>query len=312
MGYDVSIELADAKLREAYDAAAEKLGISHDIETYGDSEPSDWQMRELWSCGSAGGDLADYLKVGAEVIKRDEDDYCPDYRIATEELVTLGYVHDAIRHVLPTETDILDALGIVSEEDAWDYWQMLSRGIQSVTKEYVSVPLPRAVSFPALKGTVTHDDKSAPAKHGDGKAWEAYVAYLGASSRLGAAKSQGEDEDAVAKAQADLAEAEAAYDAVRPSRDSFQIAGGSATFEVRDETVTVEREQRDPAAGFAFKAKVASSIDSAVSDGRQAYSLYELIEERPGFMLYTFSRLGEIGRAAKLAGIDTLVVSPSW
>lgn len=311
MGYDVSIELADATLREAYEKAAKRLDIEHSVRTWGDREPSEWETRCLWEGGSFARDLAEYLQSRGRRIETGKDDYCQSYAISPDVLVSLGKIHGEMAVAMIGQLTILENLGLVSDEDAFDYWNALERGIESVTTEYLSVPVPRAVSLPDFHGAIVRNDRSAPASHADQKAWDAYVTYLGACRALSDAKRDG-DKESIKFLEAERDEAERAYDAVRPQQDTVTAHGGRMEIDTYDHSMSVEREVRNPMAGAAFKSSIISIIRRAVGDDYYVSDIYQILSEHPGLMPATFGRLGEIGMAAKEAGIEELIVNPSW
>jgi hypothetical protein len=313
MGYDVSIELADTKWRPIYDKAAETLRIDHEIETWGDGEPSDWQIVTLWSARSSMRDLAEFI-IGRSTGAHGEG----RHTISPDVLAMLGRVHNEL-----CKTDgfgdhmaTLDGLGLVSEDDACGYWRDLETGVTSKTRHYVSLPIVDGIDIPKLNGTIVHDDDSGPVLHGNQRLWDAYVRYVtaetGASEAARKAQSgKGTDEDAqTAREMAD--DAKAAYDAIRPVQDTLSLGATKLGVSTADRTVSVETETCDPAAGARFKAAISHAIYEATGSDYDTYELYQLLAASPGNMLRAFRRLGEIGMAATEAGISELIIDESW
>jgi len=317
MGYDVSIALRDTGQRVAYDRAAEAMGIPHAIETWGTGEPSDWQVRTLWDGGSAMRDLAEFLN-GYSVGRPDADGdaYTGSFLIAPVTLTELGEIRKGLDEAMGSKMRVIENLGLVSDEDAFEYWHDLERGTIDKARSYLSVPVVRSVSVPAMRGTITHDDETASVPQSNQSAWDAYFKHVTASRNASEAKAKvaaGEiGEEALGAIVADAQRAKEEYDAVRPEQDTVSFHVGTLDVTTYDHPISVESERLDPHAGAAFKAGVIDVIREAVDDGYAVEPLYDILADSPGIMLATFARLGEIGRAASSAHIAELVVQPSW
>lgn len=317
MGYDVSISLRNTGQRVVYDKAAEALGIPHDIETWGEREPSDWETKTLWDGGSVMHGLAEFLE-GRSVGRpdTDEDDYPRPFLVTPATLTGLGDIRKGLDEAMGDKMRVIENLGMVSDEDSFEYWHDLERGVIDKTQSYISVPVARSVSVPEVRGTITHDDETAPVPRDNQIAWDAYFKHVMASRNASDAKAK-EEAGEIGKAELDaiVAEAQEAkkeYDAVRPEQDTVTFHVGSLDITTYDHSISFESERTDPHAGAEFKAGIIDVIRGVVGDGYGVEPLYSLLSDNPGIMLATFARLGEIGRAVSAAGIPELVVQPSW
>lgn len=318
MGYDVSVELRGTDQREAYDAAAERLRIQHDIDTWGDEEPSDWQVKTLWSGGSAMRDLAEFLSRKGNKVEG-EDGYCPSYVVPTDELIALGNIHSGLTRradSIKAHMAVIESLGMVSDEDTFEYWHNLEHGVTSKTSAYVPIPVVRSIDLPDLHGSFVHDDEAAPVPHGNKKAWDAYIAHIAAERDLADAKGKFEagtlTADELKLAVKKGASARADFEAIRPHQDTFVVRGSKLNVNTCDHDISIELEHTDPIQGAQFKATVIRIICEEAKDAYDVHDLYEILSDNPGTMLMAFQRLGEIGEAAKRAHIDELVINPSW
>lgn len=308
MGYDVSIELRSTGEREAYDAAAERMHIHHDIDTWGDAEPSEWQVKTLWSGGSFVRGLAEFLSERGTRVEG-EDGYCPSYVIPPDLLIRLGDIYTGLTHGsrFAAHMTVIENLGLISDEDAFEYWHNLERGVTSKTCAYVPMPVVRNISLPDLRGSIVHDDDAAPISRDNTEAWDAYVAYVTAEREVADAP-----DEAKAQAKAHAEEAKARYEAALPRQDTVSLHGATMDVSIYEHGMSVETEHLDPLKGAQFKADVVMTLRDAMGSDYDVSDLYDVIADSPGLMLMTFQRLGEIGQAAKGAHIDELVVSPSW
>lgn len=328
MGYDVSIALRDAGERATYDDAAEKMGILHGIETYGGGEPSDWQVRELWSGCSAMKGLAEFLCRQGE---RDPDDgdgsACPDYEVEPKVLVAFGALYEALAEsdTLGGRIRTVESLGLIGDEPAAGYWHELERGVTSKTTQYGTTPIVSAVSLPELRGSLVRDDATAPIPSGYKDALDTSLEAMQAeheaseaAQRLEAALADGASEEEEIRIRREQAEAshraEEAHNrlaALKPHQDTFRIHMGEARVITYDQSTSTETEACDPHAGAAFMAGIAVAIKRTFGEEAVA-DVYEALSAEPALMLSVFRRLGEIGRAAEEAGIERLVLSQSW
>lgn len=322
MGYDASVELRDVNEREAYDRAAEIMRIPHEIETWGDGEPSEWQVKMLWSGGSLTRDLAEHLERGGKRADMKDSEYCSPTIIRPEALSVLGKIAVGLRRAFPEQMAMIDSLSLLEGEDCYELWGMLERGVVSTTRKSFSIPVPSRASIPSVRGTITRDDRSAPVPHGDSEVWDAYMRYLSASHAASEAEAglrdcdDTEDADAVAARMAELTErrdeAKREYDKVRPSQDTVSVGGTSLEVTICDHYVTVEEETCNRFVGLGFKSAVAGIIRDAIGDTYDVGTLYDILSSEPGLMLGTFSRLGDIGDVAREAGIKELILEQSW
>ena len=328
MGYDVSIGLRNAGERAAYDAAAKELGIEHSIETYGGGEPSDWQVRELWSGCSVMKGLAEFLCGRGERVLDDGDgSVCPDYEVDPKALAAFGSLYEALAesYGLGGRIRVVESLGLIGDEVAAGYWHELERGVTSKAIQYGTTPIVSAVSLPELRGSLVRDDAAAPIPSGHKDALDASLAVMRAehaaseaTQRLEAALADGipeEEEIRLRHEQVEAnhmaKEARNRLAALKPHQDTFRIHMGEARVITYDQSTSTETETCDPHAGAAFMACVAAAIQQAFDDGAVA-DVYEALSAEPALMLFAFRRLGKIGRAAEEAGIERLVVSQSW
>lgn len=317
MGYEVSIELKSVEERAAYDASTERLGIDHEICTWGDAEPSEWQIKNLWAGGSIMRDLAEFLSADGKRIGDEAPGYCPTFAIRASKLVSLGEITEELWEALPDKMEMLTFLGCVNEDDACELWGMLERGVMERSTHYLSIPTIKGISVPGMSVTLTHDDKGAPIPRGNKDAYDLQLECLLAEHAVrdaeGAKKGgDAESEAAIEELRARLDEARKRLDAVRPIQDTVTIPGGRIELSSYDEGISVDTEKCDPMKGFMFKTQVVKAIESAFPNEYDIAQIRDIIASNPGVMLMTLGRLGDIGRVAEDAGIAELVLSPSW
>lgn len=330
MGYSVSLELPDAALRSAYDAAAEELGVEHAIDSWHD-EPEDWEIRRLWDGGSMWGDASRVIRcLGKEVKGDDGDDdgaggrfaWCePDVIVPTSALTPFEKAAQDLHGLLGEELELVEALDEAGDEDGADeLWMSLSMGVTEVERAYATVPLPAALDVPKIYAVLTHDDPNQFWSPAMGEARDAVNAEWHAKMRLDDLLRKASDDagpaEEVEGAKAALA---AAHDRVaatpgtqRPVMDTVCVNvgdGGKVPLRLVDMQVSWERERIDRLAGARFKAKVAKAILGSGLDADLAREALDLMNMCPGSVRRQFARIGEVAKVAERAGIDGLVWS---
>lgn len=335
MGYDVTLRLEHTSQRKAFDDAAGRFGREYPIVTWGKDEPSDWEVKALWDAGSAFADFTDELKWECQPVEAAGDMTGSEgLYVPSELLVSIGHVVDALEAVVGDELHTASLLANVSETDADEYWMALCTGVKSRKVIEARVPFVGSARIARLQAKVTHDDANAywtplygTARDAVSKVRLAEIALEQARGALAkiefgpeAQRDMANDlkkdvEAATARLEAARKEAAEVEGTDRPVIDTIDFGSDiSLDGRVMEGDASFDVEERDPLAGYAFKAKVVGAIASVPlgSGDRMFSAVYELLTEYPGQATAWLRQIADIGQVAAEADIDRLVWEAGW